>query len=41
MVWYSLIIYNSDGSVKPRVFTKMIYVTIVKSRCECNLATCI
>ena len=30
---WSSVVYNSDGSVKPRVFTEMISVTIVKSRC--------
>ena len=30
--WSSLV-YNFDGSVKSRIFTEMISVTIVKSRC--------
>ena len=30
--WSSLV-YNFDGSVKSRVFTEMISVTVVKSRC--------
>ena len=30
---WSGVIYNSDGSAKPRVFIEMISVTIVKSRC--------
>ena len=30
---WSSIVYNFDGSVKPRIFTEMIFVTLVKSRC--------
>ena len=30
---WSRTVFNSDGSVKPRVFTEMIYVTLVKNRC--------
>ena len=30
---WSSVVYNSDGSVKPRVFTEIISVTLVKSRC--------
>ena len=30
---WSSTVYTSSGSVKPRIFTEMIYVTLVKSRC--------
>ena len=30
---WSSVVYNADGSVKPRVFTEIISVTLVKSRC--------
>ena len=30
---WSSVVYNSDGSVKPRVFTEIISVTVVNSRC--------
>lgn len=30
---WSSVVYNSDGSAKPRLFTEMISVTVVKSRC--------
>ena len=30
---WSSTVYSSSRSVKPRIFTEMIYVTLVKSRC--------
>ena len=34
---WSSIVYNSDGSVKPRVFTEMISVTIYCQEYRCSI----